>query len=104
MAIRVVARIRPQQPSELGKDVIVSSADNRDSASAQPTPTLVKIPNPKNEGEDFTFQFSSVYDHAATQQQIFDNEGQWNYKVKAVCGKPLIFCSVANNQASLQWL
>ncbi len=72
MAIRVVARIRPQQPSELEKDVIVSAAGNESSDQ----PTLVKIPNPKNEGEDFTFQFSSVYNHAATQQQIFDNEGK----------------------------
>lgn len=66
MGIRVVAGIRPQQSHELGKDVIVSTASNA---------TLVKIPNPKNESEDFTFQFSSVYDHTATQQQIFDNEG-----------------------------
>lgn len=72
MAIRVVARIRPQQQNELGKDVIVSAVS--DAASHQPT--LVKIPNPKNEGEAFTFQFSSVYNHLATQQQIFDNEGQ----------------------------
>ena len=75
MGIRVIARIRPQQQHELGKDVIVSTASNTESASAQST--LVKIPNPKNESEDFTFQFSSVYDHTATQQQIFDNEGQW---------------------------
>ena len=73
MGIRVIARIRPQQQHELGKDVIVSTASNTESASDQPT--LVKIPNPKNESEDFTFQFSGVYDHTATQQQIFDNEG-----------------------------
>lgn len=71
MGIRVVARIRPQQSHELGKDVIVSTASNAESEQ----PTLVKIPNPKNESEDFTFQFSSVYDHTANQQQIFDNEG-----------------------------
>lgn len=70
MAIRVVARIRPQQQNE---DAIVSTACNSDDLSAQPT--LVKIPNPKNEGENFTFQFSSVYDHQATQQQIFEQEG-----------------------------
>ncbi|KAK4694901.1 hypothetical protein P7C71_g2756, partial [Lecanoromycetidae sp. Uapishka_2] len=71
MAIRVVARIRPRQSHELGKDVIVSTA-NYQSDSLQPT--LVKVPNPRNEAEDFTFQFSSVYDDTATQQQIFDNE------------------------------
>ena len=76
MGIRVVARIRPRQQNELGKDVIVSTAcsnSSEEDPSAQPT--LVRIPNPKNEGEDFTFQFSGVYDCAATQQQIFDNEG-----------------------------
>ena len=74
MGIRVIARIRPQQQHELGKDVIVSTASSTESTSDQPT--LVKIPNPKNESEDFTFQFSGVYGHTATQQQIFDNEGQ----------------------------
>lgn len=72
MAIRVVARIRPQQQIELEKDVIVSAISSND-ASKQPT--LVRIPNPKNESEAFTFQFSAVYDHLATQQEIFDNEG-----------------------------
>lgn len=72
MTIRVVARIRPQQPNELGKDVIVTTAGHGES-SAQPA--LVKIPNPKNSSELFTFQFSSVYNEASTQQQIFENEG-----------------------------
>lgn len=71
MAIRVVARIRPQQQSELEKDVIVSAIGN----DTPEQPTLVRIPNPKNESEAFTFQFSAVYDHLATQQEIFDNEG-----------------------------
>ena len=66
-AIRVVARIRPQHKSELDRDIIVSTNALDESA-------VVKIPNPKNESESFAFQFSSVYDHLATQQQIFDNE------------------------------
>lgn len=73
MAIRVVARIRPIQANELDKDVIVSTASAESSFSNQPT--LVKIPSSKNENENFTFQFSSVYDGLATQQSIFDNEG-----------------------------
>lgn len=72
MTIRVVARIRPQQQSELGKDVIVSSATICESLAQQ---TLVKIPNPRNEAQDYTFQFSSVYDKHSTQQQLFDHEG-----------------------------
>ena len=70
MTIRVVARIRPIDQTELDKDIIVKVAGNDGKSS-----TLVKIPNPKNEHEDFTFQFSSVYSGAAEQQEIFDNEG-----------------------------
>lgn len=81
MAIRVVARIRPQQNNELDKDVIVTAArnNNNDDESSDPRPsalpTLVKIPSHKNNNEIYTFQFSSVYDDFATQQAIFDNEG-----------------------------
>ena len=69
MGIRVVARVRPQQNSELQQDVIVSTVDN----SSAP---LVKIPNPKNENETYVFQFSGVYDQGATQQEIFDHESR----------------------------
>lgn len=71
MSIRVVARIRPQQKSEFDKDVIVSACQKQDQNGR---PDVVKIPNPKNEGESFAFQFSSVYDSQATQQDVFDNE------------------------------
>lgn len=71
MAIRVVARVRPQQQKELDEDVIVSTAGSSDDS---PHPTEIKIPNPRNEKETFTFQFSSVYNDLATQQQLFDNE------------------------------
>ncbi len=72
MGIRVVARIRPQQKNELDKDVIVSAASDNENTAHQ---TVVRIPNPKNEGEDFSFQFSNVYDQTSTQQEIFDREG-----------------------------
>lgn len=73
MSVRVVARIRPLLKAELGKDVIVTA----ESAGSEmdSSPTVVRIPNPKNEGESYTFQFNSVYEQAATQQQIFENEG-----------------------------
>ncbi|KAL8752206.1 MAG: hypothetical protein Q9184_005807 [Pyrenodesmia sp. 2 TL-2023] len=70
--IRVVARIRPQQATELERDCIVSAANSDDEASSQPN--LVRIPSFKNEHEVYTFQFSSVYDQTSTQQTIFDNE------------------------------
>lgn len=90
MAIRVVARIRPQQNNELDKDTIVTAARNNnnninnnddddndvDDDTSSALPTLVKIPSHKNNNEIYTFQFSSVYDEFATQQAIFDNEGK----------------------------
>ena len=72
MTIRIIARIRPRQSHELDKDIIVSGASADDSSAAPPT--LVKIPNPKNGSEDFTFAFSAVYGPEATQQEVFDNE------------------------------
>ena len=70
MTIRVVARIRPSQPHEISKDIIVTSA----STTPSTPPTLIKIPNPKNASEHFTFAFSGVYGPEATQQEVFDNE------------------------------
>lgn len=72
MAVRVIARIKPPQQKELAKNVIVSTRTDSNKLSH---PTEVKIPNPRNEREDFTFQFSHVYDYTATQQELFDNEG-----------------------------
>ena len=71
MAIRVVARVRPQQQKEIDEDVIVSTASSSDDS---PHPTEITILNPRNEKETFTFQFSSAYNHSATQQQLFDIE------------------------------
>lgn len=68
----MVARVRPLLKNEIDKDVIVTASsapgDKDDSKS------IVRIPNPKKESELYTFQFSSVYDQAATQADIFDNE------------------------------
>ena len=72
MSVRVVARIRPLLNPELDKDSIVSAVS---AGSEIDQPTIIRIPNPKNGGEDFSFQFNSVYDQVATQQEIFDNEG-----------------------------
>lgn len=73
MSVRVVARIRPLLKLELDKDTIVTAAASGSEAAG--SPTVVKIPNPKNESEYFSFQFNSVYDHHATQQDVFDTEG-----------------------------
>ncbi|KAF2152682.1 kinesin-domain-containing protein [Myriangium duriaei CBS 260.36] len=68
MSVRVVARIRPLLKQELSKDIIVESS------GAESETSIIKIPNPRNESESYSFQFNSVYDQAATQQQIFDDE------------------------------
>lgn len=73
MSVRVVARIRPLLKQELEKDTIVEAAAPS-TTDADASPTIVRIPNPKNEAEAFSFQFNSVYDQQATQQLVFDNE------------------------------
>ncbi|KAH8727946.1 P-loop containing nucleoside triphosphate hydrolase protein [Phaeosphaeriaceae sp. PMI808] len=70
MSVRVVARIRPLLKHELDKDTIVT-AENADGES---NATIVRLPSPKNDAESFSFQFSSVYEQDATQQQLFDAE------------------------------
>ena len=71
MSVRVVARIRPLLKQELDKDTIVT-AETLDGETA---PTVVRIPSQKNDA-DFSFQFSSVYEQGATQQQLFDAESE----------------------------
>lgn len=72
MSVRVVARIRPLLEKELDKDVIVRA----DSAEEGRPLTVVKIPNPKNESEEFSFTFNSVYDQSTTQEELFTAEGE----------------------------
>lgn len=71
MSVRVVARIRPLLPHELDKDIIVRADGLEDGRP----PNLVKIPNPKNEVEEFSFAFNSVYDQSTTQEELFTSEG-----------------------------
>ncbi|KAK4223337.1 kinesin-like protein KIF22 [Podospora fimiseda] len=70
MSVRVVARIRPLLDNELDKDIIVRA----DSVAQDKSNTLVKIPNPKNESEEFSFAFNSVYDRSTSQEALFTSE------------------------------
>jgi len=72
MSVRVVARIRPLLQKELDRDIIVRA----DSSEPGKTPNIVKIPSPKNEAEEFSFAFNSVYDQETTQEQLFTTEGK----------------------------
>ncbi|KAH7081589.1 P-loop containing nucleoside triphosphate hydrolase protein [Paraphoma chrysanthemicola] len=70
MSVRVVARIRPLLKNELDKDTIVTA----EALEGETTASVVRLPSPKNDAESFSFQFSSVYEQDATQQQLFDAE------------------------------
>lgn len=72
MSVRVVARVRPLQEHENPEDVIVKPASHGSGdGDAQ---AVVRIPNPKNDKESFSFQFNSVYDARASQQELFEAE------------------------------
>ena len=90
MSVRVVARIRPLLKLENERDVIVTTAATENSAPSNGNPGskssgkrdgsdntgVIRIPNPKNGAEQYSFQFNSVYDHSASQQSVYDNEGE----------------------------
>ncbi|KAL9088417.1 MAG: hypothetical protein Q9159_003117 [Coniocarpon cinnabarinum] len=70
MSVRVVARIRPLLKSERESDTIVEPV----ASPASKVASTVRIPNPKNAAEQFSFNFNRVYDQEATQQELFENE------------------------------
>lgn len=91
MSVRVVARVRPLLKSERELDVIVrtgasaaaesnpqQSTADRKLAALRDRDNVVRIPNPKNGGEEYTFQFNSVYDADVAQQEMFDAEGEYS--------------------------
>ncbi|OQD74566.1 hypothetical protein PENDEC_c010G05466 [Penicillium decumbens] len=88
MSVRVVARVRPLLKTEREVDVIVrtgssgpaesksqqSANGDRKLAALRDRDDVVRIPNPRNGGEEYTFQFSAVYDANVAQQEMFDAE------------------------------
>ncbi|KAJ6126675.1 hypothetical protein N7523_002287 [Penicillium sp. IBT 18751x] len=88
MSVRVVARVRPLLKTERETDIIVrtgssgpseaksqqSTNGDRKLAALRDRDNVVRIPNPKNGGEEYTFQFSAVYDAEVAQQEMFDAE------------------------------
>ena len=89
MSVRVVARIRPLLDKELDKDTIVRAECSQEGKPMN----IVRIPNPKNESEEFSFAFNGVYDKETTQEELFTNEGR---KAYSTCFMPL--------SDRLQWL
>lgn len=91
MSVRVVARVRPLLKSERELDVIVRSdskgekkntEDSKALAALRDRDTVVRIPNPKHEHEEYSFQFNGVYDSEASQQELFDAEGSYPLDVR----------------------
>lgn len=90
MSVRVVARVRPLLKSEREIDVILqtghpsnepakalkSSPKSKTPAALKDRETVVRIPNPKNDAELYTFQFNAVYGPETSQQELFDAEGR----------------------------
>lgn len=70
MSVRVVARIRPLLEKEVEKDIIVHADGGEDGRPHN----VVKIPNPKNYSEEFSFTFNSVYDMSTNQETLFTAE------------------------------
>jgi hypothetical protein len=77
MSVRVVARIRPLLKQELDKDTIVMA----EILDGESTPSVVRIPSSRSDAESFSFQFSSVYEQEATQQQLFDAESRSDWEM-----------------------
>lgn len=89
MSVRVVARVRPLWKSERELDIILrtgsrstaikddreASQDRGTLAALRDRDTIVRIPNPKNDNEEYSFQFNGVYDADVSQQELFDAEG-----------------------------
>lgn len=94
----MVARIRPLLKTERDSDIIVrsgtasstskisvfSDANNTNTPKLRKKKNenvlrdrdnLVRIPNAKNEAEEYSFQFNEVYGSDASQQELFDAEG-----------------------------
>ena len=99
MSVRVVARIRPLLKSENEVDTIVRTAG----ADEKARPNIVKVPNPKNFSEQFSFQFNSVYGENTTQQEIFDAEGELGIPLELTMILKMR-CSCAHRQESVSWV
>ena len=57
--------------TELDKDTIVRAECSQEGKPMN----VVRIPNPKNEAEEFSFTFNGVYDMETTQEELFTSEG-----------------------------
>lgn len=65
--IKIAARLRPPIPGELVDDGV--QVEHRDDGTS-----CISVPNPRDLTQIFKFPFTSCYDPAATQEEIFENE------------------------------
>jgi hypothetical protein len=59
------------QSSKTKRDI----RDDNPLALCKDSDITVRIPNPKNESEEFAFRFNTVYDGNTSQMEIFEAEG-----------------------------
>jgi hypothetical protein len=70
--------LSPVTASGTASGTAMRDAQKRKSTTAlKDRGTVVRIPNPKNEGEEFAFQFNAVYDRSTSQGEFFDAEGDF---------------------------
>lgn len=58
---------------DLPKDIIIRAESSHEGKPAN----VIRIPNPKNPAEEFSFTFNSVYDMETNQETLFTNEGKY---------------------------
>lgn len=73
--------------SKSRQSIIGDKSDKSDKklAALRDRDNVVRIPNPKNEGEEYAFQFNGVYDAEVSQQELFDAEGELLFQAHQVC-------------------
>ncbi|KAJ6609058.1 P-loop containing nucleoside triphosphate hydrolase protein [Mycena sp. CBHHK59/15] len=78
--VKIAARLRPRISGEPNDDAVQvhhPSADAADdSASSTAGATVIAVTNPRDPSQVFKFPFTSCYDEAATQEEIFVNDVQ----------------------------
>ncbi|KAL0068316.1 hypothetical protein AAF712_004703 [Marasmius tenuissimus] len=76
--VRIIARLRPRIEGEVddGAIQVCHPADNSSSSTSFSTPgtSYISVPNPRDPTELFKYPFSSCYDQASTQEEVFERD------------------------------
>ncbi|KAJ8075841.1 hypothetical protein PM082_021473 [Marasmius tenuissimus] len=76
--VRIIARLRPRIEGEVddGAIQVCHPTDNSSSSTSFSTPgtSYISVPNPRDPTELFKYPFSSCYDQASTQEEVFERD------------------------------